>query len=95
MLGILNDQNEWCTSEQQKEFVAVEYFQRLFASSNPTRINETLQAVDRTVTQDANYKLLLPFTIDEVRVAFFQMHPSKASGPDGMSIAFSSKSFGM
>jgi hypothetical protein len=91
MVGILNDQNEWCTSDQQKQSVAVEYFQRLFASSNPTRINETLQAVDRTVTQDANHKLLLPFTADEVRVALFQMHPSKAPGPDCMSSFFFQK----
>jgi exonuclease III len=91
MMGILNDQNEWCTSDQQKEAVAVSYFEKLFASSNPTRINETLMAVEKTVTQDANDKLLSPFTADEVRVALFQMHPSKAPGPDGMSSFFFQK----
>ena len=33
MAGILNDHNEWSTSDQQMESVAVDYFERLFASS--------------------------------------------------------------
>uniref|UniRef100_A0A2N9I5I3 Reverse transcriptase domain-containing protein n=1 Tax=Fagus sylvatica TaxID=28930 RepID=A0A2N9I5I3_FAGSY len=70
---------------------AVDYFERLFASSQPTQINETLMAVDSTVSQDANRKLLLPFSVDEVRVALFQMHPSKAPGTDGMTSFFFQK----
>uniref|UniRef100_A0A2N9J884 Reverse transcriptase domain-containing protein n=1 Tax=Fagus sylvatica TaxID=28930 RepID=A0A2N9J884_FAGSY len=54
-------------------------------------INETLMAVDSTVSQDANRKLLLPFSVDEVRVALFQMHPSKAPGTDGMTSFFFQK----
>jgi hypothetical protein len=91
MAGILNDHSEWCTSDQQIESVAVDYFERLFASSQPARINKTLMAVDNTVSQDANRKLLLPFSADEVRVALFQMHPSKAPGLDGMTSFFFQK----
>lgn len=35
--------------------------------------------------------LLLPVTKEEVKNAVFQMHPEKASGPDGMTPAFYQK----
>ena len=64
------------------------YFQNIFTTSGPTRIEETLVAVDRVVSEEINQQLLLPFTPEEVRVALFQMHPSKAPGSDGMSSFF-------
>ena len=38
-----------------------------------------------------NSTLMEPYTGDEVRRALFQMHPSKALGPDGMSSFFFQK----
>ena len=38
-----------------------------------------------------NEALVQPYTEDEVRTALFQMHPSKAPGPDGMSPFFFKK----
>ena len=67
------------------------YFQNIFTTSGPTRIEETLVAVDRVVSEEINQQLLLPFTPEEVRVALFQMHPSKAPGSDGMSSFFFQK----
>ena len=43
------------------------------------------------VTSEMNYDLHRPFSNEEVRVALFQMHPSKAPGPDGMSTLFYQK----
>ena len=36
-------------------------------------------------------ELARPYTGEEIRVALFQMHPSKAPGPDGMSAVFYQK----
>ena len=43
------------------------------------------------VTSEMNHDLHRPFSNEEVRVALFQMHPSKAPGPDGMSALFYQK----
>ena len=81
----------WCDTEQQVEDIAVTYFQNIFITSCPTRIEETLVAVNNVVSAEINQWLLLPYTPKEVRVAFFQMHPLKAAGSDGMSSFFFQK----
>jgi hypothetical protein len=73
------------------ENVTVNYFRNMFATSYPTRMAETLSAVDKVVSEESNQRLLQPYTSDEVRIALFQMHPSKAPGSDGMSSFFFQK----
>ncbi len=50
-----------------------------------------VQEDDWVVMQGMNDRLMSPFTHEEVRKALFQMHPSKAPGPDGMSALFFQK----
>ncbi|KAL6176158.1 hypothetical protein ACLB2K_052793 [Fragaria x ananassa] len=47
--------------------------------------------ISEKVTMDMNQELLAPYSDEEVRQALFQMHPSKAPGPDGMSPFFFQK----
>jgi hypothetical protein len=89
--GLLNDENEWCSDEAKVEDIAVSYFENIFHSSNPADLEDALSTVNSTVTPEANHRLLQSFTADEVRVALFQMHPSKVPGPDGMSSFFFQK----
>lgn len=93
ILGVFNTTGEWCTDDEQIADTAVGYFQNLFTSgqTNDEAIGQVLEAVDQRVTVDMNTALLEPFTGDEVRRALFQMHPSKAPGPDGMSPFFFQK----
>ncbi|XP_038717940.1 uncharacterized protein LOC120011012 [Tripterygium wilfordii] len=43
------------------------------------------------VSEDMNSSLVAPFTPEEVRIALFQMAPTKAPGPDGMPALFYQK----
>ena len=90
---MFNTVGEWCTDDEQIANTAVEYFQDLFTSSQPEdgEIGRVLEAMDQRVIDDMNTTLLEPYISDEVRRALFQMHPSKAPGPNGMSPFFFQK----
>ena len=64
------------------------YFQQLFTSSHLANIDRVLNSVDKLVTPGMNATLLQRYTPEEVRIALFQMHPSKSLGTDGMSPFF-------
>ena len=59
--------------------------------AHPQNMESVLQAVQRKVTPHMNESLTYPYTTNEVRLALFQMHPSKSPGPDGMSPFFFQK----
>ena len=71
--------------------MAESYFKDLFVATPIVNIEGVVQAVERQVTPQMNDRLTQRYSPDEVRTALFQMHPSKASGPDGMSLFFFQK----
>ena len=70
--------------------VAVQY-EEMFTMSGVLEWEDIVRAIDKVVTPDMNRMLTCPFTAMEVQQAAFQMHPSKAPGPDGMSSFFFQK----
>ena len=89
--GFTDENGRWCTSDNEIARVAESYFQNLFSSANTSNMESVLETVDRVVTPDMNDTLLQPYTLVEVKQALFQMQPSKAPGPDGMSLFFFQK----
>ncbi|XP_062014154.1 uncharacterized protein LOC133730612 [Rosa rugosa] len=47
-------------------------------------LEETLQAISPSVTEEMNTSLCSQYTCEEVKEALFQMYPTKSPGPDGM-----------
>jgi hypothetical protein len=69
----------------------VDHYFHGITTTHPPAIDEVIREVDQVVSPDMNQELLKPFTREEVRRALFQMSPSKASGPDGMTALFFQK----
>ena len=68
--------------------VAESYFKDLFAATPTDNIEGVLQSIERRITPQLNDRLTQRYIPDEVETALFQMHPSKAPRPDGMSPFF-------
>ena len=71
--------------------VASDYFENLFQAGVCDRLEECLDAVPQMVTEEMQEAFSGEFTAEEVRVALFQMGPTKALGPDGMNALFFQK----
>ena len=62
----------------------VEYYTKLFTSSNPQDLDHILDGVQFVVTDEMREELGKPYTSEEVGEAIRQMAPLKALGPDDM-----------
>ena len=72
----------------------VSYFTKLFRFSGVANFDEILCNIMPSVTEEMNTYLDNPFTDEEIKMVVFQMHPTKAPGPDGMSPGFYQKHWG-
>ena len=64
--------------------IFVDFYTRLFTSSNAHDIDRVLEGVNKVVSDNMNAELLMPYSKEEVDVAIKQMAPLKAPSPDGM-----------
>ena len=89
-MGLHDEQGNWITEENGIEKVAVDYFDGLFSTTNPTDFDNFLDEIVPSIPPppQMNQILLGTATEEEVCQALFMMHPEKAPGPDGMTALF-------
>lgn len=67
--------------------IVKDYFVKIFGESERRAQNNGVVS-PRVVSEEQNNKLTAEFTFEEFTMAIKQMHPDKASGPDGLNPAF-------
>ena len=77
--------------EDQITELLTTFFEELFTTSGNVEVENVIDKVDARVSAEQVAQLAAPFTGAEVYDALFQMHPTKAPGPDGMSALFFQK----
>ena len=68
--------------------LANEFYHNLYTSEGVQNMDAVLDHVPRKVSAEMNASLCAPYTNEEVKIALFQMFPTKAPGPDGFPAHF-------
>ncbi|XP_074283921.1 uncharacterized protein LOC141608469 [Silene latifolia] len=85
---LIDDEGRECIGDEKVAKVAVDYFEHLFQTTEPTNFDDVLLGLEGRVTDGMNSLLRMEYRDEEVVEALNQMHPLKAPGPDGMNGLF-------
>ena len=91
-IGNLQREDGSITKDEKKiaEEIA-RYYKQLFKATRIEGIEEVLEGIQVTVTDQINANLTRPVEENEIKVAVFSMNPNKAPGPNGMTPLFFQK----
>lgn len=86
-----DEQGVWRCGGAKVEEVLLSFFKELFATSNPTGIDQVCAVIQKKLSADHKEWWDQRFTNEEIRQVIDQMHPLKAPGPDGLPALFFQK----
>lgn len=78
------------TDQKEMEQIVTSFYSNLFTSNHlsPVDIVRVVDLVSPTIPPSTMETLSKDFTIEEVKKALFNLNPSKAPGPDGLTALF-------
>lgn len=83
--GLLNEQGEWCASEEECGEIVKRFYENLFKSTliEVEKIDVLLTAVQPMITEEMNRLLERTFSIKEIKDAVLSTSADKSPGMDG------------
>ncbi|XP_075504621.1 uncharacterized protein LOC142542059 [Primulina tabacum] len=93
--GLIDDNGQWVEAEKDIADVMLNFFANLFSSNHPSaaEIEEATKNISPLVDEAMNEILQEPYIESDIYKALFDMHPSKAPGPDGFTALFFQKNW--
>ncbi|KAM2502553.1 hypothetical protein ACFX1W_033092 [Malus domestica] len=88
IVGLEDEQGNWCTGPGEVDEIAVRYFRNLFRTCNPRGTKEITECVEAQIRPEKAHWLMQTITAEEVRSSMFQIPADKAPGPDGFTGSF-------
>lgn len=77
-----------CLNDDDVHAEVQNFYQSLYTSQGFSNMDELLVLVQPMVTEQMNEVMDTPYSVEEVKMALFQMGPSKAPGIDGFTAGF-------
>lgn len=91
IVKLQNRGGSWISEQKQLRDLAREHFSNIFKASrdkNSIHWTDHMGVIKNILSNDSLRILNEPFSASEIREDLFQMHPSKASGPDSFTALF-------
>ncbi|XP_071902742.1 uncharacterized protein [Coffea arabica] len=89
--NLQREDGSWTKDDKEIAEEIARYYKHLFKATRTEGIEEVLEGIHVTVTDQINTNLTRPVEENEIKVTVFSMNPNKAPMPDGMTPLFFQK----
>ena len=86
--GLEQEDGKWTENEGEVRRIVVDYFEQLFSTTHPDRLERVLETIPVRVTDVMNDGLMRAYSEEEIHAALNSMGPTKSPGPDGFNVCF-------